>query len=652
MKWQFSPKRPSDRTRDPVAGEFFSADAIKNAGEALVREAIQNSLDARIDKSKGKASVRIYVSGERNALSPSAHKRWFESIWPHYLAHDNGLRPGVIDQGKRCQFLVFEDFGTTGLVGDREQYEKKTGVRNPFFYFFRAEGVTEKAKESLGKWGIGKQVFPRSSKAQTFFGYSETTEGGFLMGCCILRHHAVGTVTYKPDGFWGETKDILGDAFTIPVSEEESLARFREDFKITRRPGQTGLSVVVPWLDEAETGTSRTFDKDTLAMAVIEGYFMPILEEKLDVSIEDDHGSWKITSENYTEVLSDLESRGGKTRVKDVARLKSHIKLAQATRSGDFISFELPPCAPDKPEWSDGMITEQLSSSVRECLSSGKVIMVKSTLTIRPKEGAPRQSEFRCFLRKEDNFSEKPCHIREDLIISNVESSRVNGFSCLIRVDQGPLAELLGDSENPAHTEWQKSSRNFKDKYTLGGVVIDYVSDFGAAFIRRVHSNSRQLDRKLLQDLFCDEGPESTNDKNRKKKRKKNGKGDDPEPLVLPPRPPAPDFNVSKTKNGFTLAPTEISYPLGTLVCVRVAYETTKGNAFSAYKTYDFNLASDGFKISLKGGSKLTHKSNVITFVIDKPTYSLTVSGFDVNRDLVVKPSIASTTDTEGESDS
>ena len=68
MRWHFSSKRPSDKTRDPVAGEFFSSDAIKDAGEALVREAIQNSLDARVDRGTGSVKVRICLSGATNAL--------------------------------------------------------------------------------------------------------------------------------------------------------------------------------------------------------------------------------------------------------------------------------------------------------------------------------------------------------------------------------------------------------------------------------------------------------------------------------------------------------------------------------------------------------------------------------------------------------
>ena len=135
MKWHFSPKRPSDKTRDPIAGEFFSSDAIKNAGEALVREGIQNSLDARLDKDAGVARVRIYVSGKRGAIAARDMERWTDGIWPHLHAPKNGLKQGMFSQAGPCSYLAFEDFETTGLTGDAECCEAVEGDKNAFFYF-------------------------------------------------------------------------------------------------------------------------------------------------------------------------------------------------------------------------------------------------------------------------------------------------------------------------------------------------------------------------------------------------------------------------------------------------------------------------------------------------------------------------------------
>jgi hypothetical protein len=643
LKWRFSPKRPSDKTRDPVAGEFFSSDAIKDAGEALVREAIQNSLDARVDRINGKARVRIYISGDhQEALPAKAHEFWFSSIWQHYEAPKNGLRPKSFARDQSCRFLVFEDFETTGLVGDREQYEQIDGQANPFFYFFRAEGATEKDKDRLGRWGIGKQVFPRASRAQTFFGYTETPEGGFLMGGSILKHHVVNQTTYKPDGFFGLARSVAGDELSVPTSAQDVLERFRTDFRIERKSGQHGLSVVVPWLDETEGDEARVFDRDTLGLAVIKDYFAPILEGRLEVELVDPNGSLKISAANYRATLEQLELVAPEKRKREIRRVRSHIELAEAART-ELATFRLSPCAPSRAAWAEEMVTESLAKEVREALATGKPIAIEASLTVRPKTSPEVPSSFMCYIKREDQLYERPCHIRENLIISHVEAARVSGFSCLIRVGPGPLAELLGDSENPSHTEWQKSSRNFKDRYIYGGMTIDFVSNFASEFLRRVHSNSKQLDRKLLIDLFSDSGPEDAPEKLEKGPPKRPAKGPaDPGGVVppppQPPTPPSPSVRVTQLNDGFTLTAGPTAPEVGSTIRVSVAYETTKGNPFKAYRPYDFALHSAPIRIDLEGCIQEECKANVLRITVQTAQgFKAQVRGFDVNRDLIVR---------------
>src|SRR5262245_40124700 len=144
--WRFYNQQATDPIRNPIAGEFFSTEAVGNVAEALVREGIQNTLDARIkkaDKKREQAHVNIFVSGREGALAARRANRWFKSLWPNVLAKGNGLR----DQPKLeapCPFLVFEDFGTTGLEGDPEAHLVVENVANHFLNFFRAEGHSDK----------------------------------------------------------------------------------------------------------------------------------------------------------------------------------------------------------------------------------------------------------------------------------------------------------------------------------------------------------------------------------------------------------------------------------------------------------------------------------------------------------------------------
>jgi hypothetical protein len=92
MQWIFTRKSASTKTRDPISGEYFSSDAIEDAGQALVREAIQNSIDATVPP--GPVRIRIFVSGDEHALPSNRHRRWFDGVWPHDAAKNNGLKSG------------------------------------------------------------------------------------------------------------------------------------------------------------------------------------------------------------------------------------------------------------------------------------------------------------------------------------------------------------------------------------------------------------------------------------------------------------------------------------------------------------------------------------------------------------------------------
>ena len=125
-RWHFNIYRPQDKRRDPIQGEFFSSESISDPGRALVREGIQNSLDA--SSGDEPVLVRIFVSGVDNAKSNNQVREFFTGGWEHFHAHENGSRE-IPDEKEPCEFLVFEDFNTKGLTGDISEVRHVTDHR-------------------------------------------------------------------------------------------------------------------------------------------------------------------------------------------------------------------------------------------------------------------------------------------------------------------------------------------------------------------------------------------------------------------------------------------------------------------------------------------------------------------------------------------
>lgn len=271
-KWRFRPMTRGEMNTDPVEGEFFTPEGL---AEALVREAIQNSLDAKLPGSQ--VRVRFAFSGSERALEPAKARRYLDSLRPHLQALSVD---GLPSEDEPMKFLVVEDFGTRGLCGDPKQdFDTDVeGPKNDFYYFWRNIGRSRKRETERGRWGLGKTVFPAASRINAFFGLTVRSDDGMrlLMGQSVLKIHTIAGVRYCPYGFFAE----FDQEFAIPLDDPQLLDDFSTDFGLKRK-SDPGLSVVVPYFREEE------LRRDDVERAVIMNYFYPILSRDLVVEFED-----------------------------------------------------------------------------------------------------------------------------------------------------------------------------------------------------------------------------------------------------------------------------------------------------------------------------------------------------------------------------
>ena len=189
-KWHFNGRRACDRMRDSANDAFFTAESLENLSEALVREGIQNSLDAARRDAGNVRQVRVRIRFVPSA-TPEVRSFLSQVFGSAKQNFERGLsRPdlGALF-GADCGFLVFEDFGTRGLTGDVTEWRLERAEQNAFFSFFRAEGRSGKSGENLGRWGIGKQVFPTASRLHAMFGLTVRADQPTraLMGSAVVK---------------------------------------------------------------------------------------------------------------------------------------------------------------------------------------------------------------------------------------------------------------------------------------------------------------------------------------------------------------------------------------------------------------------------------------------------------------------------------
>ncbi len=620
-RWHFNRVRPADKVREPIQGEFFASDAINNPGEALIREGIQNSLDARDPAHAGPVVVRIRVGNEDQSIPSQAVMPFLAGLRPHLEAPGNGLR-GIPPEDELCSFLLFEDFGTTGLTGDISEWRPTAdNPPNHFFHFYRAEGRSAKTDQKLGRWGVGKQVFLRASRINTVFGLTVRSDDRrkLLMGMTVLKSHDVVDERFGPDGWFGIREDPSG--LVLPIEDPKFIHLFSETFKLLRRDGDAGLSLVVPWCDlSAQVGA------DTIVHAVLKDYFWPILKGELEVWVDTGRSETLLNRDN---VVRSLSETGGPDPY-----LASTLGLAEwalCLNKSELRQLQLPPDGVWK--WSAELFPAGMLEQLREAFLAGERVALRVPVEVRELGAEPRPSHFSLFLQRQGHDLEcRPVYVRENIIIPDVRKSKVpRGVLSILVAEDGPIAGFLGDAENPSHTQWQKDSANFKGKYDRGPSLLNFIIQSIAEVIALLSAEDRRVDRDLLSKFFSIPVPAPMHEP-----EPAAGAGTEPETADRPPARPSP-FVISAVDGGFSVTSGLAEAFHGPRrIRIAAAYDIRVGNPFKKYRRADFDFSSNNIHFEVRGAMTLSKRENVAEVEVSIPDFRIKVTGFDPSRDLRV----------------
>jgi hypothetical protein len=624
--WSFRRMQPGEMNIDPIEAEFFSTEALGSLADAFIREAIQNSLDARQPGSGTR--VRIAFPPPGRMLDGERKERYLAGLWPHLLADRSGLtHPPSAEEP--LGFLVFEDYGTRGLQGDPSQSEDEeiagsAGTRNDFYYFWRNVGRSRKESADLGRWGLGKTVFPASSRVNAFFALTVRRDDGrrLLMGQAVLRIHKLDGARYYPYGYFGS---FAGD-FALPLEDEAFLDAFCDCFGIARGR-EPGLSVVVPFPDSALT-------PEALLGSVVRHYFVPILAGDLVVEMAYDSKNETLDATS----LSRLLGRAGWDKGQQLRQLAELARWGLTVGAGQRTGLATP-SASAAPRWSDGGGTTTALDALKEPFDRGERIALLVPIWVKPAGGSETLASFDVYLERDEALGTGEEHfVREGITVAGVRSGIQAGVRAIVYVRDRALSALLGDSENPAHTEWQERSLRFKERYRHGASTLRYVKSAPREIVRILTRPGAGRDYRLLHHLFSREVPTEEAVRQRTRSREQRAGGEaQPEPGELESVGSDRFFQLQKLQGGFRIAGAGAGTSMPPFAGVQMAYELRRGNPFSAYQPLDFEVDRAPIEVQGQGAEVVRQLRNVIVLRIDDPDFRLAVRGFDARRDVRVK---------------
>jgi hypothetical protein len=604
--WVFNTRHDFGVETDPTQGEFFVNNEIDRSS-AIVRETIQNSLDARGDDAQV-VEVRFSFHEGSLFLGPTLVRDYLTGLVPHLSAC--GVDLDGIDL-REPRFLVVEDFGTHGLRGKPETQEP-----TDFYFFWHVVGRSGKTDAKAGRWGLGKTVFPNSSQISAFFGYTIRSDDQrhFLLGQACLKTHSLNGTTYLPYAFYQKSGPRQ---FELPFDDPERLAKFRSDFRLTRQT-ESGLSLVVPF-------PYRELNESSLIEAAIEHYFFPILAGALVVRV----GARCIDRTTILPLAAGIQSR----KLRDVEKALKFAAELQVTPPASVQPIEFPDRLNTTPTRvpSDAFSPETIAR-LRQEFRAEKIICVRIPVTIEPKIGPAEPSFLTIYLKRDSSLVRgHDFYLRGGITLSgqNVFGSRP-AFGLLL-ADDTPVCRFLGDAENPAHTLWNPRSPRLAAKYRKARDTVMFIREAMVGLLDTLTQVSEQEDRVALSEIFFTPRKDDRQQPSRETIPREDLQGFDEAIL--------PKFVIWPVKGGFSLkgGPGLKAEDLPLKLSVLTAYEIRSGNPFKKYNLCDYRLEESPIRIINSGLTDLRPAGQRVDFIATAADFHLEVSGFDHHRDLKLK---------------
>lgn len=237
---------------------------------ALVRESIQNSLDAVVDENKPVTVCFEFRELERrdypNFYKLSDH---LEACWRNYKNNPTAKRvyPPMIDyveNAEKVGFIRVSDYNTKGMDYETNATDKT------FYAFVRAAGVSVKEAEGAGgSFGFGKGAFFVMSPINTLMVSTKNKDGQcFFEGVTRLCTHWIDGQQRSHMGFYDNNDGQ-------PTSSPDNIPTpFKRE--------ETGTSIGIMGVDYEQWKKS----KDELIKEVLRNFFVAIYFKKLVVIID------------------------------------------------------------------------------------------------------------------------------------------------------------------------------------------------------------------------------------------------------------------------------------------------------------------------------------------------------------------------------
>jgi len=626
--WYYKKFVEGDHIDQSNNAEFFKTAHIDNLTSALVRESVQNSLDAKLPDTD---TVRVSFRIGSKSIAQGFDRSMLNELSKHITASGSPIPKKFHTLIKKnFKYIIIEDFNTEGLNGDVSYARGQLpSEKNDFYFFFRNDGRSGKTF-SLGKWGIGKTIFPAISNLHMFWAVTVQSNGGgkYLMGRSNLGNHTIKNTDYVPTGYYGIRRDS-NSPLVLPIEDVETIDNFCTQFNL-ERGDSSGLSIVVPFVPDSIT-------HEKLVHASMIHYMYPIKNGTLEININaTGNKDITINADSIDDILDSYSKREDGEKYQKL-RLQSDALGGVIELPKEEHIMLLSGSVKNIPQWKTlKMFSKEVLNDCRNAFERGEKLAFIIPIQIHPVDEENKWSRFRLYLERDESLDgSEDIYIRDGLKIPGVSSIGGRNLRGIFIADEAPLTDFLRAAENPAHTEWQQDAFGLEYKFDDRKLTLSFIKNSFARITSILSRPLEDIDVDLLAEFFPYLDSDHSTKKSKKPKRGKKGrKSAGPD---IPRIPYIPIARVQKQPDGFRVSRNPDYYSALDFIEVTAAYNCIRGNALKRFHPLDFNFENDDLDINGSGLNAVEMSENRILFKVTEDDFDLVVTGFDENRDLYVK---------------
>ena len=519
----------------------------------LSDEGIQNSRDASILKEIINSNNSLQAANQENVpLIEITRKKIKKEIFEKFITEDykkwikdsqvkdKYYLEKYLEDNKEVEFLIFEDFNTTGVKGGPSPHKIKMndGSRNDFYIFLWHVGSPDnKGNDKGGSVGVGRLTFSFSSKINTFFMYTKQSEDekkSFFIGMVNLGQSSNNT-SYDPIARFGvEGISEQGRTVPFPIQSEKDLESIKKIFEI-RKNDVAGTSMIVPFPEDDLTD-------ENLIKNTINRYRVGLYLNHFKIKI----GNILISRETIKDVIKKNMPKSYDSYLEYFDFIDSAAKIEKENLFFKPIIEENNPSSFKIKDFKEADFEK-----IKELYNNNEVLGVRIPFRVQERIDTGSSIEIEdhntysdVFIKKTQQSSGMDDVLRGPMPVSGLRKFAGGDCFALINIQDKKAADFFRSAETPNHKFFENTNKEFTNKYQKFKHQIALISNSSSNLKRVIEEGDTNLDSDATSEFFSF-GVGDENNKNGEKEKKNNsGKSNFTLPVALFANPKS--FNIKK----------------------------------------------------------------------------------------------------------